>query len=146
MGSVNRPALAAELRVEIEWAAVMESRWYFLLGDCCSNALVGAFCGWAGVAWMPHALGFWLGMLVSMLGSMAVTMLLALTVLLRLFGAMEVMIPTMLGGMVANMVVCVLGHFYGWSAADGAALGALLGLAVLFATYAANARLTRAQS
>jgi len=121
----------------------METRFYFLAGDCFSNALIGAFCGWAGIAWMPHALGFWPGMLLSMIASMALTMLLALTLLLRWFGAMEVMIPTMLGGMIANMTVCALGHHYGLGAAQGAGLGALIGLAVLFATYAANAALTR---
>lgn len=121
----------------------MENRLYFLLGDCFSNAFIGALCGWAGIAWMPHALGFWPGMLVSMAASMALTMLLALTVLLRWFGAMEVMIPTMLGGMTANMVVCALGHLHGLGAAQGAGFGALIGLAVLFATYAANAALTR---
>lgn len=123
----------------------MEKRLYFLLGDGFSNALVGAFSGWAGVVWMPHALGFWLGMAVSMAGAMAVTMLLALTVLLRYFGAHEVMMPTMLGGMTANMTVCTLAHFYGVSAVDGLWIGALIGLAVLFATYAANARLTGAR-
>jgi hypothetical protein len=122
----------------------MENRWYFFCGDCFSNALVGAFCGWAGVVWMPHALGFWLGMLVSMVASMAVTMLLSLTVLLHYFGAMEVMVPTMLGGMAANMLVCVLVHFFGISLGLGVAIGALTGLAVLFVTYAANAALTRA--
>jgi hypothetical protein len=121
----------------------METRPYFLAGDLFSNALVGAFCGWAGVAWMPHMLGFWPGMVLSMLGSMAVSMLLALTILLRWFGAMEVMIPTMLGGMTANMIMCVLGHFYGWSAGAGALLGAAIGLVVLQLTYIANARLTR---
>jgi hypothetical protein len=121
----------------------MENRLYFLFGDCFSNALIGAFCGWAGAVWMPHMFGFWPGMLVSMLGSMIVTMALALTVLLRLFGAMEVMVPTMLGGMLANMTVCVLHYFYGASALLGAAVGALIGLAVLFATYAANAALIR---
>lgn len=121
----------------------MENRLYFLCGDCFSNALIGAFCGWAGIAWMPHALGFWPGMAVSMIASMALTMLLSLTVLLRWFGAMEVMIPTMLGGMAANMTVCALGHRYGLSGAQGAGLGALIGLAVLFAIYAANAALTR---
>ena len=35
----------------------METRPYFVLGDCFSNALVGAFSGWAGIVWMPHALG-----------------------------------------------------------------------------------------
>jgi hypothetical protein len=121
----------------------METRPYFVLGDISGNALVGAFSGWAGIAWMPHALGFWPGMLVSMLGSMAVTMVLALTLLLRWFGAMEVMIPTMLSGMTANMVVCALGHHYGWSNGTGALLGAAIGLAVLLLTYVANARLTR---
>ena len=121
----------------------METRLYFLFGDCLSNALIGALCGWAGVVWMPHALGFWGGMLVSMLASMVVTMVLSLTVLLHFFGAMEVMVPTMLGGMAANMLACVLAHFFGFSLSECVAIGALTGLAVLFATYAANAALTR---
>ena len=113
----------------------MEARLYFVLGDCLGNALVGAFSGWAAVAWMPHALGFWLGMVVSMAGAMAVTMLLALTLLLRWLGTHEVMVPTMIGGMTANMTVC--------APLDGAWMGALIGLGVLFVTYIANARLTR---
>lgn len=121
----------------------METRPYFIFGDCFANALVGAFSGWAGVAWMPHALGFWLGMLVSMAGAMTVTMALALTLFLRWFGAHEVMVPTMIGGMTANMSVCAVAHLYGVSALDGAWLGALIGLAVLFITYAVNARLVR---
>jgi hypothetical protein len=121
----------------------METRPYFVLGDSFVNALVGAFSGWAGVAWMPHALGFWLGMLVSMAGAMAVTMALALTLFLRWFGAHEVMVPTMIGGMTANMSVCALAHVYGIGALDGARLGALIGLGVLWLTYAANAWLTR---
>lgn len=121
----------------------METRPYFVLGDCFVNALVGAFSGWAGVAWMPHALGFWLGMAVSMAGAMTVTMALALTLFLRWFGAHEVMVPTMIGGMTANMSVCALAHMHGVGALDGAWIGALIGLGVLAVTYAANARLTR---
>ena len=121
----------------------METRPYFVFGDIFSNALVGAISGWAGVAWMPHALGFWLGMAVSMVGAMLVTMLLSLTLLLRWFGAHEVMVPTMVGGMTANMSVCVMAHFAGFSALTGAWIGALIGVAVLGLVYAANARLTR---
>ena len=121
----------------------METRPYFLFGDCFSNALIGAISGYAGVAWMPHALGFWPGMLISMAAAMLLAMLLALTLLLRWFGAHEVMVPTMIGGMSANMSVCVLAHRYGLGALDGAMLGALIGLGVLFLTYAANAWLTR---
>ena len=118
----------------------METRPYFVIGDCLANAGVGAFCGWAGVAWMPHALGFWLGMAVSMAASMAVTMVLAFTLLLRWLGAHEVMVPTMIGGMTANMTVCVAAHYLpAVDALDGAWLGALIGLGVLAATYAANA-------
>ena len=93
--------------------------------------------------WMPHALGFWLGMLVSMAGAMAVTMALALTLFLRWFGAHEVMVPTMIGGMTANMTVCAIAHHHGLAPLDGAWMGALIGLAVLAVTYVANARLTR---
>jgi hypothetical protein len=121
----------------------METRPYFVLGDCFSNALVGAFSGWAGIVWMPHAFGFWLGMLVSMAGAMAVTMVLALTLLLRWFGAHEVMVPTMIGGMTANMTVCAIAHHHAMSALDGAWMGALIGIVVLSLTYIANARLTR---
>jgi hypothetical protein len=121
----------------------MEARLYFVLGDCLGNALVGAFSGWAAVAWMPHALGFWLGMVVSMAGAMAVTMLLALTLLLRWLGTHEVMVPTMIGGMTANMTVCALAHHHAMSPLDGAWLGALIGLGVLLLTYIANARMTR---
>jgi hypothetical protein len=121
----------------------VETRPYFLAGDVFSNALVGAVCGWAGVALMPHAFGFWPGMVLSMLGSMVIAMLLTLTILLRWFGAMEVMVPTMIGGMAANMTVCVLAHFYGWKAGAGMLLGAAVGVAVLLLTYIANARLTR---
>ena len=96
----------------------MEARLYFVLGDCLGNALVGAFSGWAAVAWMPHALGFWLC-------------------------THEVMVPTMIGGMTANMTVCALAHHHAMSPLDGAWLGALIGLGVLLLTYIANARMTR---
>lgn len=121
----------------------METRLYFVLGDVFCNALIGAFSGWAGIAWMPHALGFWLGMLVSMLGAMLVTMALALTLMLRWFGAHEVMIPTMIGGMTANMTVCFIAHHATLDLLDASLLGALIGVVVLFFTYVANARLTR---
>ena len=121
----------------------MENRPYFVLGDAFCNALVGALSGWAGIVWMPHALGFWPGMLVSMAGAMAVTMALALTLFLRWFGAHEVMVPTMIGGMTANMTVCAIAHHHGLAPLDGAWMGALIGLAVLAVTYVANARLTR---
>ncbi len=121
----------------------MQDRLYFLLGDIASNALVGAVCGYAGVAWMPHALGFWGGMLVSMVLSMLFTMVASLTVLLHYFGAMEVMIPTMLGGMAANMLVCVLAHFCGIGVSTGILVGTGVGLVVLAATATANTVLTR---
>jgi hypothetical protein len=120
----------------------METRPYFLFGDCFSNALVGAISGWAGVVWMPHMLGFWLGMLVSMVGAMLITMLLSFTLLLRWFGAHEVMVPTMIGGMTANMSVCLLHHLYGLSAMQGLWIGAMIGLGVLGFTYLMNARLS----
>ena len=69
-----------------------------------------------------------------------VALLLAFTLLLRWLGAHEVMVPTMIGGMTANMTVCVAAHYLpAVDALDGAWLGALIGLGVLAATYAANA-------
>jgi hypothetical protein len=49
----------------------------------------------------------------------------------------------MIGGMTANMTVCAIAHHHAMSPLDGAWMGAVIGLGVLFITYIANARLTR---
>ena len=107
-----------------------------------ANLVAGAGVGWVcnlcfGPDWnmvLAMFAGMALGMVLSLLPSVGFG---------ALFGAMEVMVPVMTTGMVAGMVVAMEashGHL-GSSAALGH--GALCGLVVLVATYAANAALRR---
>ncbi len=116
----------------------METRPYFLVGDLIANAATGALVGLV-MAWLfdPQ----W-NMFVAMLAGMALGMAVSLppSILLgALFGAMEVMVPVMTTGMVVGMIVPMAASMGEIGLARGAGMGALSGVAVLMATYCANA-------
>ena len=121
----------------------METRPYFLLGDLLVNTAVGALVGLACAALIGPAWNMWLGMFIGMAIGMALALVLSLGVFAVLFGAMEVMVPAMLTGMIAGMVVGMAAPMTEVSLMTGARWGALLGIACLIVTYAANAVLQR---
>ena len=121
----------------------METRPYFLLGDLFVNTTVGALVGVSSAAIFGEAWNMWLGMFSGMVLGMLIALVLSLAVFAVLFGAMEVMVPAMLTGMVVGMVIGMYGPMTEVSLVDGARWGAMLGLACLVTTYAANALLTR---
>ena len=121
----------------------METRPYFLLGDLLVNGTVGALVGLACAALFGPAWNMWLSMFLGMALGMGMALVLSLAVFAVLFGAMEVMVPAMLTGMAAGMVVGMAAPMTEVSLGEGARWGALLGLACLALTYAANAVLLR---
>ena len=116
----------------------MERRLYFLFGDLVSNAGVGALVGLVvavlvGETWFPV-----LGMVVGMIAGGGVA-LPAAGVLAVPFGAMELMLPVMLTGMTSGMLLGMLAAMGATSSGSAGALGAIVGLVVLAATYVLNA-------
>ena len=121
----------------------METRPYFLLGDLFVNAIVGSLVGLTCAALLDPSWNMWLGMFIGMALGMAIALVLSLGLFAIFFGAMEVMVPAMLTGMVAGMVVGMAAPMTEVRLHEGALWGAVLGLASLVFTYAANAVLTR---
>ena len=75
-----------------------------------------------------------LGMLIG--GVVALPAAVALSVP---FGAMELMLPVMLTGMTSGMLLGMVAAMRAMSSGSAAALGGIVGLVVLVATYALNA-------
>ncbi len=119
----------------------MSIRPYFIIGDLVSNLATGAVVGLAcaGVfdtGWPP---------LIAMIAGMGLGTTLAVVLGLfgfsRYFGALETMVPVMLTGMLTGMVVSMAAAMKPIGYVAGGALGVLIGLAALAATYIVNFRL-----
>ncbi len=115
---------------------MMERRPYFFIGDTLANAVAGALAALVGVGLAQLGLNHFLTMFLGMLAGMVAATVIVLLIFFPLFGAVEVMAPSMITGMVAGMV----GSMIEGGTATAAFAGAGTGLAILFATYALNAR------
>lgn len=114
----------------------MPDRFYFLLGDLFSNAVVGAAAARVVLLVVDTDWGMFIAMVVAMILGMAMAVILSLP-LMRWFGAMEVMVPTMLGGMLAGMAVGMWAAMMPVGVGAGVAVGAGVGIiALLFCSYA----------
>ncbi len=120
----------------------MERRPYFVFGDVLACAVIGAIVALTATAGVAEWWSMIVGMLVGMTVGMVVALLVGFVLFFWLFGAMEVMVPTMLTGMLVGMAFGMVETMRPLSSGAEAAVGALIGCAVLALTYLANARLS----
>ncbi len=120
----------------------MERRPYFVFGDVLACAVIGAIAALAATAGVAEWWSMIVGMLVGMTVGMVVALLVGFAFFFWLFGAMEVMVPTMLTGMLVGMAFGMVETMRPLGSGAEAAVGALIGCAVLALTYLANARLS----
>ena len=118
----------------------MEQRFYFLAGDALSNGITGMATAWQATGIVDPAWHMLTAMLAGMVAGMGFSLIL-MPVFVGLFGAMEVMLPVMLTAMLAGMAFGMAGVVYVPATLEILLGGGLIGILVLFLTYAADAKM-----
>ena len=125
---------------------MLETRFYFIMGDILSVTASGGVVAAVCFALIPPEWNMFLAMFLGMAIGMIISLITSAAIFVRYFGAMEIMVPTMLGGMFSGMFVSMAISMTELNYVSATGWGVAIGLIALVSTYLLNAKLLGTQS